>query len=137
MQTVVVVFVLYYSILCLIGIFVSIGPIIDEVQEYKYMNNIHTSKARTVLLIFWLFMAFILTLSYKEVLVANLVNVGYEDSIDNFGDVLHSGQPICVPENTLIPHLLFNDPRDNVKQLLDKLLYYNFTGAVPEWIRKG
>ena len=101
------------------------------------MNNTHTSKARAVLLIFWLFMAYTLTLSYKEVLVANLINVGYEDTIDNFGDVIHSGKSICLPENTLVPHLLFNDPRANVKQLLDKVLYYNYTGVHQEWVRKG
>ena len=101
------------------------------------MNNVHTSKARTVLLIFWLFMAFTITISYKEVLVANLVNVEYEDSIDNYGDLVHSGKPICIIENSLMPLLLFKDPRDDVKPLLDKLLYYNFTGLFPEWIRKG
>ena len=101
------------------------------------MNNINTSSARQVLLIFWLFMAFTLTICYKEVLLANLVNVGYEDSNDNFDDVLRSGKPICVAENTNIPHLLFNDPRDNVKHLLNNLVYFNFTGVVPAWIRNG
>ena len=119
------------------GIFISIGPIIDEVQDFKYIHNINASKAKLVLLIFWLYMAFTLTLSYKEVLIANLVNVEYEDSIDNFDDMVRSGKPIIVAGNTFIPHLLLNDPRDNGKKLLDKLVYYNFTGVTPEWVRKG
>ena len=77
----------------------------------------------------WLFSAYIITISYKEVLISNLVNVGYEETIDNFDDVLQSGKPVCVPENTLIPNLLFNDPRESVSQLLDNLVYYNFTGV--------
>ena len=121
----------------MIGIFTSIGPIIEEVQEFKYIHNINTAKAGHVLLIFWLFMAFTITISYKKDLLANLVNVGYEDTIDNFDDVLRSGKPFCVAENTGHPHMLFNDPRNNVKELVDndKLVYFNFTGVVPSWIR--
>ena len=101
------------------------------------MNNINTSSARQLLLIFWLFMAFTLTICYKEVLLANLVNVGYEDSNDNFDDLLRSGKPICIAENTNIPLLFFNDPRDNVKQLLNNIVYFNFTGVIPTRIRNG
>ena len=121
----------------MVGIFTSIGPIIEEVQEFKYIHNINTAKAGHVLLIFWLFMAFTLTISYKEVLLANLVNVGYEDTMDNFDDVLRSGKPLCV--GMTFNDLLFNDPRNNVKELVDndKLVYFNFTGVVPAWIRNG
>ena len=126
-----------FSHFVLTGIFISIGPIIDEVQEYKYMNTRECSKARQLLLIIWLFGAFTLTISYKEVLIANLVNVGYEDPIDNFDDLLLSGKPVCVPENTLIPNLLYNDPRKSVWKLLDNLVYYNFTGVMPTWLREG
>ena len=101
------------------------------------MHNRACSKARQVLLIVWLFSAFTLTISYKEVLVANLVSVGYEDIIDNFDDVLDSGKPVGVIENSLITNLLFNDPRKSVKQLLRNLVYYNFTGVVPTWVKEG
>ena len=123
----------------MIGIFVSIGPIIDEVQEFKYIQNMNTSKARLVLLSFWLFMAFTLTISYKEVLIANLVNVGYEDTIDNFDDVFRSGKGFSMPGNTEIAILLRNDPRVKVKQLFDneRIVYYNYTGLVPAWISDG
>ena len=82
-------------------------------------------------------MAFTLTICYKEVLLANLVNVGYEDSNDNFDDLLRSGKPICMAENTNIPLLFFNDPRDNVKQLLNNIVYFNYTGVIPKRIRNG
>ena len=100
------------------------------------MNCRACSKARQVLLIMWLFSAYIITISYKEVLIANLVNVGYEETIDNFDDVLKSGKPLCVPENTLIPNLLFNDPRESVRPLLDNLVYYNYTGVVQKGLRE-
>ena len=103
----------------MIGIFISIGPIIDEVQDYKYTNNRQCAKARQLLLIIWLFVAFNLTLSYKEVLIANLVTVGYEDTIDDLDDVVRSGMSICVPANGLITQLVLNDPRFHEKQLLE------------------
>ena len=106
-------------------------------QEYRYINNRLCSKARQVLLIIWLFSAYTLTIHYKEVLIANLVNVGYEDTIDNFDDVLRSGMPLVVPENTAIPKLLNNDPRKSVQQLLDNLLYFNYTGLMPTWVKEG
>ena len=121
----------------MIGIFISIGPIIDEVQEYKYVNNRNCAKARQLLLITWLFVAFNITLSYKEVLIANLINVEYEDTIDNLDDLVRSGMPICLPENGLLPQLVLNDPRDSAKQLLDKIVYYKLTIPFPAWIKNG
>ena len=123
----------------MIGIFISIGPIIDEVQEYKYVNNRNCAKARQLLLITWLFVAFNITLSYKEVLIANLINVEYEDTIDNLDDLVRSGMPICLPENGLLTQLVLNDPRDSAKQLLDKIVYYKFTipFGFPAWIKNG
>ena len=125
-------------ILWLIGIFISIGPIIDEVQEYKYMNNRNCAKSRQLLLIIWLFVGFNLTLCYKEVLLANLVNQGYERPIDNVQDLAHSGRPIFVAENTLQPYLMSNDPRESVKQLLNNIVYYNWTTESPQnWVKEG
>ena len=121
-----------------LGIFICIGPIIDEVQVYEYMNNRECAKARQLLLITWLFVGFTLTLSYKEVLIANLVNVGYEDPIDNFEDLVSSGRKMVTCENCYIPYLLYNDHRESVKQLLkdDKIVWVNFTGQYPLPLKK-
>ena len=102
------------------------------------MNNRNCSKARQLLLIIWLFVGFTLTLSYKEVLIANLVKVGYEDTIENFDHLLESGKPLIVPQNTYVPFLLFNDPRAAIKNwlLLENIVYINHTGdpKEEEWI---
>ena len=99
------------------------------------MNSRKVAKARQLLLIVWLFVAYTLTLSYKEVLVANLVNVEYANTIDNFDDVFDSGKPIGLPENTLLPYLMFNDPRESAKALLDKIVYFNFSIPHDPWIK--
>ena len=123
----------------MIGIFISIGPMIDEVQEYKYMNSRKCAKARQLLLIVWLFVAFNLTIAYKEVLVANLVAVGYEDSIDNIDDLVRSGMPILLPANGNIGQAVLNDPRESAKQLVntDKLVYFNLSFPLPTWVVDG
>ena len=118
----------------MIGIFICIGPIIDEVQEYGYVNNRGCAKARQLLLIIWLFVGFNLTLCYKEVLVANLINVEYEDPIDDFSDLVLSGRKIIVPQNSYVPSLLVSDQRMSVKELLGKpenMVYFNYTGTMP------
>ena len=111
----------------------------DEVQEYNYMNNRNCARARQLLLIIWIFVAFNLTLSFKEVLVANLVNTGYEDPINNFGDVVKSGRKLVVAKSTSIPSLLFNDQREIVKSFVSNpknVIYFNFTGKTPPWVTK-
>ena len=111
----------------------------DEVQEYNYMNNRNCAKARQLLLIIWVFVAFNLTLSFKEVLVANLVNMGYEDPINNFGDVVTSGRKLIVAKSTSIPSLIFNDQREIVKSFVSNpknIIYFNFTGKSPLWVIK-
>ena len=107
----------------MIVIFISIGPIIDEVQDYKYMNNRQCAKARQLLLIIWLFVAFNLTLCYKEVLIANLVDVGYEDTIDDLDDVVNSGLPLLACDNCMLKKLILKDPRIQDKNLMDKLVF--------------
>ena len=111
----------------------------DEVQDYNYMNNRNCARARQLLLIIWIFVAFNLTLSFKEVLVANLVNMGYEDPIDNFGDVVKSGRKLVVAKSTSIPSLIFNDQREIVKSFVSNpknIIYFNFTGKSPLWVIK-
>lgn len=101
------------------------------------MNSRKCAKARQLLLIVWLFVAFNLTLSYREVLIANLVNVEYENTIDNFEDVIDSGKIIGLPGNTLTPHLMLNDPRESAKALLDKIVYFNFSIPHDAWVKDG
>ena len=60
-----------------LGVFLGIGPIIDEVQVFEHMNSKKCAKARQLLMIIWLFVAFTITVSYKEVLVAKLIDIGY------------------------------------------------------------
>ena len=109
----------------------------DEVIEPHYMHNGKFSKARQLLLIIWLFAAFSLTLSYKEVLIANLVDVGYEDTIDDMDDLVRSDIPLALPVNTLLPKLVSYDPRDSARKLSHNIVPYNFSVPLPKWLHDG
>ena len=109
----------------------------DEVIEPHYMHNGEFSKARQLLLIIWLFAAFSLTLSYKEVLIANLVDVGYEDTIDDMDDLVRSDIPLALPVNTLLPKLVSYDPRESARKLSYNIVPYNFSVPLPKWLHDG
>ena len=120
------------------GIFISIGPIIGESVDNNYVSNRSCAKARQLLLAMWLLSGFILTLSYKSVLLSTLVNIGYEKPIDNVNDLLESGKSIVIPGNTIIPEYMNNDPRDSVNKVAKhQMTLYNFTGKIDKWITDG
>ena len=109
----------------------------DEVIEPVYVHNGKCSKARQLLLIIWLFAAFSLTLSYKEVLIANLVNVGYEETIDDLDDLVRSGISLALPTNSYWRNWLKHDPRESARKLFDNNIPYKFTVPLPKWIQDG
>ena len=84
-----------------------------------------------------------LTTSYSSVLRAMLMTTYYEEKIDQIDDMLGrsgSGIRVMVAGDTAIPQLLESDPRENVMELMEKMVdFYNFTdqGRIPDWVEKG
>lgn len=124
-----------------VGILISIGALIDESQDHNHINNRACAKSRQVLLLTWLVVGFFISMCYKSVLLANMVNNEYEKPIDTIDDILLSGLPYYVAGNTGGPVLFNTDPRDSVKQLLEKQVeYYNLTATtnqVPRYVKDG
>ena len=105
------------------------------------MNSKRCAKARQLLMILWLFAAFTITVSYKEVLVAKLIDVGYADQIDSLQDLVKSGRKIATCGNCAYTSLIYSDPRESVEQFVkdDKIALYNLTMTnltIPSWIIK-
>ena len=95
-------------------------------------------KARQVLLLKWLLVTFFITMSYKQVLLANLVDIGYEETIETLDELVNSGKPLVGQQNVGVPIIMAMDPRTSVKKLLaERMLWYNFTGQTPKWIQEG
>ena len=109
----------------------------DEVIEPEYMHNGKHSRAQQLLLIIWLFAAFSLTLSYKEVLISNLVNVGYEDTIDDLDDLVRSGISLALPTNSYWRNWLKYDSRESARILFNNNVPYKFTVPLPKWVQDG
>ena len=77
---------------------------------------------------------FILTVSYKSVLLSNIVNIGYEKTIDSVDDMLNSKKVLCAPGEAILPTLIRGDPRPKVKRLTNIMEECDFTMA--RWTKK-
>ena len=119
----------------------SIGPIIDESLDQKFVNITKSAKARQVLLLKWLVIGFCLTACYKSVLLSNMVNIGFEKTIDTVEDALDSGKLFLVPDNTAIPSKIHKSASANVRKLANQMKLYNLSigssQLFPQWAYDG
>ena len=119
----------------------SIGPIIDESLDQKFVHITTSAKARQVLLVKWIVLGFCLTACYKSVLLSNMVNIGFEKTIDTVEDALDSGRLFIVPENTDVPSKIRNSIHANVRKLADQMklcnLSFGYSQQFPEWAYEG
>ena len=117
----------------------SIGALIDESQDHNHINNRGCANSRQLLLLTWLVVGFFISMSYKSVLLANIVNKEYAGKIDTIEDVLRSGLPFYVTGNSGGPVLLNGDPRASVKQLVkNQVRYYDLINQeMPRYVKHG
>ena len=124
------------------AILFSIGAVLDEAQGNhdgnNYLSKRKCSKSRQFLVLKWTIIGFLLAISYKSVLRALLIKVEYEKSINTINDMIESDRVLYVAEGTPLKLLLNTDPRENVKMLAKKTLFYQWVNAKdPEFIMKG
>ena len=116
----------------------SLGPIIDESNNPRYVNDKNSAKAKQILLLVWLVVGFLLTVSYKSVLLSNLVNIGYEKTIDTVDDMLNSEKVLYSPGKSMLPTLIKGDPRPKVKSLTSIMEIGDFIKArSPKKVQEG
>ena len=118
----------------------AIGPILDETQDPNVINNAACAKARQVILLKWLVLGFCLTACYKSVLLSHIVVVGYEKAIDTVDDMLLSGKPFAVAQNTDVPSKIRESPRASVRKLADQFVLFNLSSGpepIPQWVNDG
>ena len=96
------------------------------------------AKAREVLVLKWLIVGFILTISYKSVLLGNMIKIKYEKGIDSVDDVLHSNKKVAIHSNTPLTKMLDVDTREEIHQLRKRFAYFvSEKGINPQWVTKG
>ena len=119
----------------------SIGALIEESQgqhdENNYLSKRHGSNARSLLVLKWTVLAFLLTMSYKSVLRAILMKTEYDDTIESIDDMLKSDRQFMLTADTSLKELVENDPREKVQALAKKSKYYNRGTSMPKRIVYG
>ena len=117
------------------GIAIGIGAVIDESIMNNYIRKKHCAEARKLLVIQWVFIGFLLTISYKSVLLANMMSVEYEKGIDTIDDMINSKKPLMVIRS--MEPAFVTDPRPKVIELSKQVQYYDFDIQVNSWRRLG
>ena len=123
---------------CFSDVSFSLGAIIEEAQEKRYFKKQPCAKARDVVVLKWAMIGFLLTISYKSVLLSKLLNIEYEKGFDSIDDVLRSKKPVVLDVATGMVDLMKSDPRENVKEI-GKMIkpFKSEKGAPPTWVIKG
>ena len=121
-----------------LGFLFAIGAIIEEAQgnhdQNNYISERKCSRARSLLVLKWTVLGFLLTISYKSVLRAMMMKVDYEDTIDTIDDMLLSGRKLLVAGDTGLKFLIKGDPRMKVKQLAKQVEFLNRGTEAPDWV---
>ena len=102
----------------------------------NYISERKCSKARALIVFKWTLVGFLLTTSYKSILLSNMMKMEYENTIETTDDVLQSDRTFLLAG--FQKALLMNDKRKGVKPLKSlKLEYYDVFPTIPEWTNEG
>ena len=115
-----------------------IGAAIEENQEDHYISKKSGAKAREVLVIIWILVGFLLTISYKSVLRSNMIHVRYEKPIDHVEELLKTDKQIFLDGTTALVNMIGGDRRQKMIEMNKRIKHYKPEGtAVPSWIIEG
>ena len=83
---------------------------------------------RSILLYVWLLMASVLAMAYESNLLAILVTIRYDDTIDTAEQLWKSGLKVAVPGETVIHALIASSPNPYIKKLYEeRTIVHDFT----------
>ena len=101
---------------------------VDEAvpDKFIYNNKKPCSKARIYLVVEWLLLGYLITMSYKSVLRASLVSIQYEKPIETVEDMLVTDRKILMLANTSLELMIRTDPRPSMQQLAKKITWLPF-----------
>ena len=85
---------------------------------------------RKTLILNWIFVSHLLTMAYKSTLLATLIPIRYESSIDNLDDMAKSGLSLLVPGATNIHALIASDPRLSMREIYKKSIVFSYSGGI-------
>ena len=86
----------------------------------------------------WVMAGFILTLSYKAVLLYNIMHIEYEKPLDTVDDILSSSKPVMIDGTSAGISLLKTDPRQKFQEIAKKIRTFEAEkGWPPAWVPLG
>ena len=102
---------------------------VDEAvpEKFIYSNKTPCSKARFFLVMEWLLLGYLITMSYKSLLRASLVSIQYEKPIETLEDMLVTDRKILMLANTSTEIMLRTDPRPGMQELAKKITWLPFS----------
>ena len=117
------------NVFIFVGILFTIGAIIEESQgqhdKSNYLVGIKCARSRSLLVLKWTVLGFLLTISYKSVLRAIMMKTEYEDTIDTIDDMLQSDKQFMLPSDiAIVLGLAESDPRKQVQILTENAEYF-------------
>ena len=122
----------------LLGIFITVGLIIEEDILDRYFRKQPCAMARELLVLKWTMLGFLLTICYKDILLSTLIHIEYEKGVDSIEDVIVSNKPVVFDGYSGIASLLKSDPREQVKKIMRrKKPYVSEKGLAPLWVPEG
>ena len=106
----------------------------------QYLYKTSCAKARKIIVWLWIFLGFLITISYKSVLLSNMTYRDYEKGIDSIEDMLNSGKPLMVIRS--MDDFFDNDPRTKVIELAKNFNFFDFvrnekSSGLPQWVIDG
>ena len=109
----------------------------DEAIPDPYITKRPCAAARKLLVSQWILVGFLLTLSYKSVLRANMMSTEYEKGIDSIEDMINSNKPLMAAPS--MKRLFDTDPTADIKELSKQVSYYELQKlhVVPQKIIDG
>ena len=120
----------------LLDAMIVFGFVLDKGMQLNQNERNQLAKAKLIMIAEWMLLAFLLSLSYRSVLLSTIVSPGYEKPIDTIQDMLEGDRSIFVLNGTTLAKLLRQDPKEDVRRLSRKVTYYevNENGTHPQWI---
>ena len=107
----------------------------DEAIPDHYITKRYCAASRKLLVSLWIIVGFLLTLSYKSVLRANMMSTEYEKGIDSIEDMINSNKLLMAAPS--IKKLFVTDPTADIKELSKHASYYEFNLRIPREILDG
>ena len=103
----------------------------------QYICKSPCSKARKVVISMWILLGFLITISYKSVLRANMMSTEYEKGIDSIEDMIISNKQL-IAIRSMKPYF-DTDPNPKVIELSKKVKYFDFQSlfSIPQFILDG